>query len=148
MKKNFTKAVLLALAVTSMGTFNSCKDHDDCGIDRIELEILKDKNAKLDDVVKAQTSQIEELIKQIEAIKECNCKREHGDFSQDCLFLLGAVPDKAEISADDCVVVAGEILFLGEKMLIQLADFNRTVSVTENVKSHKFPFGATEQLIA
>ena len=73
MKKNFTKAVLLALAVTSMGTFNSCKDHDDCGIDRIELEILKDKNAKLDDVVKAQTSQIEELIKQIEAIKECNC---------------------------------------------------------------------------
>ena len=41
MKKNFTKAVLLALAVTSMGTFNSCKDHDDCGIDRIELEILK-----------------------------------------------------------------------------------------------------------
>lgn len=73
MKKNFTKAVLLALAVTSMGTFNSCKDHDDCGIDRIELEILKDKNANLEDVVKAQTSQIEDLIKQIEAIKECNC---------------------------------------------------------------------------
>ena len=73
MKKNFTKAVLLALAVTSMGTFNSCKDHDDCGIDRIELEILKDKNANLEDVVNAQTSQIEDLIKQIEAIKECNC---------------------------------------------------------------------------
>ena len=73
MKKNFTKAVLLALAVTSMGTFNSCKDHDDCGIDRIELEILKDKNANLEDVVKAQTSQIEDLIKQIEALKECNC---------------------------------------------------------------------------
>ena len=73
MKKNFTKAVLLALAVTSMGTFNSCKDHDDCGIDRIELGTLKDKNAKLEEVVKTQTSQIEELIKQIEAIKECNC---------------------------------------------------------------------------
>lgn len=73
MKKNFTKAVLLALAVTSMGTFNSCKDHDDCGIDRIELGILKDKNSKLEDVVKTQTSQIEDLIKQIEAIKECNC---------------------------------------------------------------------------
>lgn len=73
MKKNFTKAVLLALAVTSMGTFNSCKDHDDCGINRIELEILKDKNANLEDVVNAQTSQIEDLIKQIEAIKECNC---------------------------------------------------------------------------
>ena len=73
MKKNFTKAVLLALAVTSMGTFNSCKDHDDCGIGRIELGILKDKNSKLEDVVKTQTSQIEDLIKQIEAIKECNC---------------------------------------------------------------------------
>ena len=73
MKKNFTKAVLLALAVTSMGTFNSCKDHDDCGIDRIELGTLKDKNAKLEEVVKTQTSQIEDLIKQIEAIKECNC---------------------------------------------------------------------------
>lgn len=73
MKKNFTKAVLLALAVTSMGTFNSCKDHDDCGINRIELGTLKDKNAKLEEVVKTQTSQIEELIKQIEAIKECNC---------------------------------------------------------------------------
>ena len=73
MKKNFTKAVLLALAVTSMGTFNSCKDHDDCGINRIELGALKDKNAKLEEVVKTQTSQIEELIKQIEAIKECNC---------------------------------------------------------------------------
>ena len=73
MKKNFTKAMLLALAVTSMGTFNSCKDHDDCGIDRIELGILKDKNSKLEDVVKTQTSQIEDLIKQIEAIKECNC---------------------------------------------------------------------------
>lgn len=73
MKKNFTKAVLLALAVTSMGTFNSCKDHDDCGISRIELGILKDKNSKLEDVVKTQTSQIEDLIKQIEAIKECNC---------------------------------------------------------------------------
>ncbi|MBR5480093.1 MAG: hypothetical protein IKU85_00110 [Bacteroidaceae bacterium] len=73
MKKNFTKVVLLALAVTSMGTFNSCKDHDDCGIDRIELGTLKDKNAKLEEVVKTQTSQIEELIKQIEAIKECNC---------------------------------------------------------------------------
>ena len=73
MKKNFTKAGLLALAVTSMGTFNSCKDHDDCGIDRIELGILKDKNSKLEDVVKTQTSQIEDLIKQIEAIKECNC---------------------------------------------------------------------------
>ena len=73
MKKNFTKAVLLALAVTSMGTFNSCKDHDDCGIDRIELGTLKDKNAKLEEVVKTQTSQIEELIRQIEAIKGCNC---------------------------------------------------------------------------
>ena len=73
MKKNFTKAVLLALAVTSMGTFNSCKDHDDCGINRIELGALKDKNAKLEEVVKTQTSQIEDLIKQIEAIKECNC---------------------------------------------------------------------------
>ena len=73
MKKNFTKAVLLALAVTSMGTFNSCKDHDDCGINRIELGTLKDKNAKLEEVIKTQTSQIEELIKQIEAIKECNC---------------------------------------------------------------------------
>ena len=73
MKKNFTKAVLLALAVTSMGTFNSCKDHDDCGIGRIELGILKDKDSKLEDVVKTQTSQIEDLIKQIEAIKECNC---------------------------------------------------------------------------
>ena len=73
MKKNFTKAVLLALAVTSMGTFNSCKDHDDCGINRIELGALKDKNAKLEEVVKTQTSQIEELIRQIEAIKGCNC---------------------------------------------------------------------------
>ncbi len=63
MKKNFTKAMLLALAVACMGMFNSCKDHDDCGINRIELE----------NVVKAQKGQIEGLIKQIEAIKGCNC---------------------------------------------------------------------------
>mgnify|MGYP003408574705 FL=1 len=56
MKKNFTKAMLLALAVASMGMFNSCKDHDDCGINRIDMETLKDKNAKLEDVVNGQTA--------------------------------------------------------------------------------------------
>ena len=66
MKKNFTKAVFLALTVVSMGMFNSCKDHDDCNINGIELNDLKN-------VVKTQQDQIEALIKQIEAIKECNC---------------------------------------------------------------------------
>lgn len=66
MKKNFTKAVLLALTVVSMGLFNSCKDHDDCNINGIELD-------NLENVVKTQQDQIEALIKQIEAIKECNC---------------------------------------------------------------------------
>ena len=66
MKKNFTKAVLLALTVVSMGMFNSCKDHDDCNINGIELD-------NLENVVKTQQDQIEALIKQIEAIKECNC---------------------------------------------------------------------------
>ena len=66
MKKNFTKAVFLAITVVSMGMFNSCKDHDDCNINGIELN-------NLENVVKTQQDQIEALIKQIEAIKECNC---------------------------------------------------------------------------
>ena len=66
MKKNFTKAMLLALAVASMGMFNSCKDHDDCGINRIEL-------AELRDVVNQQISDIKVLKEKIEELNQCNC---------------------------------------------------------------------------
>ena len=72
MKKNFTKAVLLALAVTSMGTFNSCKDHDDCGIDRIELEIAKFLDQVKDGVISEESARriqaMYKIISELESI--------------------------------------------------------------------------------
>ena len=73
MKKNFMKAVLLALTVASMGMFNSCKDHDGCDDMRMDVENLKDKNADLQTVVATQTQQIQDLIDQLNAIKQCSC---------------------------------------------------------------------------
>ncbi len=73
MKKNFTKAMLLALTVVGMGLFNSCKDHDLCVENDVDIEILKDKNAKLDEVIKAQADKLQELADQIANIKECEC---------------------------------------------------------------------------
>lgn len=74
MKKNFTKAVLLALTFVSMGMFNSCKDHDDYDDLRLSLEILKnDMNAGLDEIIKAQQKDIKDLQDQLNAIKSCAC---------------------------------------------------------------------------
>ena len=135
MKKNFTKAVLLALAVTSMGTFNSCKDHDDCGIDRIELEILKDKNANLEDVVKAQTSQIEDLIKQIEAIKECNCT---------------LTPEQVQKMIDDAIASGENQIFVTEVTnIINQMGFQTEEQVTDAIKRYAAanPGGLTKEEI-
>lgn len=134
MKKNFTKAMLLALAVASMGMFNSCKDHDDCGINRIDLEtlkddlgILKDKNAKLEDVVKVQTAQIEELIKQIEAIKECNCTLTPEQVQQ---MIDDAIANM--VSADEFTAMVLDII---NKMGFQTAD-QVTAAIEKYMKEH------------
>ena len=99
MKKNFTKAVLLALTVASMGMFNSCKDHDDCNINGIELNDLKN-------VVKTQQDQIEALIKQIEAIKECNCTPLTPEQVQQ--MIVDAIKNK--VSADEFTNLVLDIL--------------------------------------
>lgn len=127
MKKNFTKAMLLALAVASMGMFNSCKDHDDCGINRIDLETLKDKNAKLEDVVKGQTAQIEELIKQIEAIKECNCTLTPEQVQK---MIDDAIANM--VSADEFTAMVLDII---NKMGFQTAD-QVTAAIEKYMKEH------------
>lgn len=70
MKKNFTKAVLLALTVVSMGMFNSCKDHDDCNINGIELSNLE---KQLEEQKEEIQNRIDELQDLIDAIKQCSC---------------------------------------------------------------------------
>lgn len=127
MKKNFTKAMLLALAVASMGMFNSCKDHDDCGINRIDMETLKDKNAKLEDVVKGQTAQIEELIKQIEAIKECNCTLTPEQVQK---MIDDAIANM--VSADEFTAMVLDII---NKMGFQTAD-QVTAAIEKYMKEH------------
>ena len=127
MKKNFTKAMLLALAVASMGMFNSCKDHDDCGINRIDMETLKDKNAKLEDVVNGQTAQIEELIKQIEAIKECNCTLTPEQVQK---MIDDAIANM--VSADEFTAMVLDII---NKMGFQTAD-QVTAAIEKYMKEH------------
>ena len=103
MKKNFTKAVLLALTVASMGMFNSCKDHDDCNINGIELD-------NLENVVKTQKDEIQAQIDALNAliatIKQCNCTLTPEQVQQ----MIDEAINKNKVSADEFTALVLDIV--------------------------------------
>ena len=132
MKKNFTKAVLLALTVVSMGMFNSCKDHDDCNINGIELDNLENVVNEQKDEIEAR---IEALKKVIEDIKQCNCTLTPEQVEQ-------MIKDAIESGDNEAFVTAVENIINGQ-------GFQTEADVTETIKEFLAanPAGLTKEEI-
>lgn len=88
MKKNFMKAMLLALVVAGMGMFNSCKDTDEDLYNDLRL-VMQDKNASLEEVLRAQATTLEELAAKLAAIKQCECDSKGYVTRDEVLAMIG-----------------------------------------------------------
>lgn len=72
MKKSFTKVLLLALAIVSMGVLGSCKDYEEDRYNDLKFQIA-DQDKSLRIVKDSLTSRIDSIV---ENVKSCDCDNE------------------------------------------------------------------------
>lgn len=119
MKKSFTKVLMLALAVISMGVLGSCKDYEEDKYNDLQHQIA-DQNKTLTDALAEQKAYLEGLIAKI---KQCDCDKSVVEKAvkdiEDLQARMKAAEENISSVQEAVNIIVGEIVDIN-KLLIKL----------------------------